>query len=237
MVALALAVIFGERRSFHKHSVSLIRGLKPPLKVLGEQYIPHCGPGVILANHYSSPTFWIPWLVAAVTAAVDQEIYWTMTGSFKYSGQIMRDRKQKLSQWLLGKVARVYGFNTMPPMPPAPHEVTVRAQSVLRIIAHAREHPEQLIGLVPEGSDQAGGVMSLPPEGAGRLGIALASPGLLFSPVGVYEETGELCVCFGQPFRLDVPTANDRAAVDYAAREKIAHEIARCLPDRLRGGW
>jgi hypothetical protein len=232
---LALACIFNRRRAFPEHARRLLPGLRPPLRVLGKENIPCAGPAVIVVNHYWSPTFWAPWLAIAISAVVPREIYWTMTGAFTYPGRVFSGPRKWLSRALLAQVARVYRFNTMPPMPPAPGEVVLRAQAVRRLLDHARRNSSVLIGLAPEGYDRPGGVLGLPPEGAGRLALALSRMGRMFSPAGVYEESGGFCLCFGAPFRLEVTAGGSSKETDLAARLTITREIARCLPPRLRG--
>ncbi len=232
---LALAFIFDRRRTFSEHARRLQSGIRPPLRVLGEENIPCAGPGVIEVNHYASPSFWAAWLAIAISAVVPAEIYWTMTGAFTYPGKSFGRLRTRLSRVLLSRVARVYGFNTMPAMPPNPAEVALRGQAVRRLLEYARMNPKALVGLAPEGFDRPGGVLGLPPEGAGRLALALARMGLVFYPVGAYEEKGEFCLCFGAPFRLEIPVSAAPKEADLAARTTVTREIARCLPPRLRG--
>jgi hypothetical protein len=210
--------------------------MDPPLHWLGEENIPNRGPGAITVNHYSSPTFWAPWLAVAISALVPGEITWTVTDAFTYTGSL-RKLRRGLSHLLLTRMARVYGFNSMPPMPPVPGDEALRAASVRRLMAQVRASPDGLVGLAPEGCDRPGGVLGLPPSGAGRLALALAERGLSFFPVGAYEEGGVFWLRFGPAYRLEALAGMDRQDADLAAREQITREIARLLPERLRGGY
>ena len=234
---LALAWVFVQHRSFTNHALRLLPGIHPPLRVWGKDNIPCAGPGVITVNHYWSPTFWAPWIAIALSAIVPVDIYWTMTDAFTYPSRRFARYRRAVSHILLTRIARVYAFNTMPPMPPAPGEAPERAASVKRLLEYVRQNPSALVGLAPEGYDRPGGVLDLPPQGAGRLALALSRLGLYFIPVGAFEESGEFCLCFGKPYRLEVPRSDDRMQVDLFVREMLTREVARCLPQRLRGGF
>ena len=162
---LVFAALTGQRRRFKAHADRMVGGIQPPLQVLGAEYIPRDGPGVITVNHYSRPGFWTPWFPAAISAAVPAEIYWTMTSAWRYPGQRWGRLYRWLSSQVLARVARVYGFNSMPPMPPAPDEIGQRAAAVTRLMRYARANPRALIGLAPEGGDQPGGVLGCRPAG------------------------------------------------------------------------
>ncbi len=234
-IELAAAGLSGGKRSFRAHAARMLRGIEPPPRVLGEENIPRRGPGLITVNHYSRPGFWSPWFSAAVSASVPVDIHWSMADAWTYPGRRFGQVYRWLSHWMLTRVADVYGFTRMPPMPPAPDEVAQRAQAVRQLMRFARAHPEALIALAPEGGDQPGGILSLPPAGFGRLALALARLGMPFSPVGVYEEDGCLFARFGAPDRLEIAKAGDRDQADGLARCVVMQKIAGCLPERLRG--
>jgi hypothetical protein len=235
ILPLAGAWISGAKRSFGVDARRLLRGVCPPLRVWGKENIPLYGPGLITINHYWSPTFWAPWLPIAVSALVPGDVFWTMTDAFTYPGQRLGNIRRSLSHLLLTRIAAVYGFNTMPPMPPNPAEIADRARSVQRLIDYARSHPGALIGLAPEGYDRPGGILDLPPEGAGRLALILAGQDRQVYPVGAFEEDGEYQIRFGQPYHLAIKNTHDRKEADYQARVQITKAIAQCLPERLAG--
>ncbi len=234
---LALAGLTGGRRSFTAHARQMLPGIWPPLCVLGAEHIPTGGPGVITVNHYNRPGFWSPWFPAVISAQITGEVHWVMTDAFTLRSHPLGGLYRWLSHLALSQVARVYGFSMMPPMPPMPGEEGLRAAAVQRLVQYVRGHPDALLGLAPEGGDQPGGVLSDPPEGFGRLALLLSRRGMLFYPVGVYDEAGCLCVRFGERYCLSVPVGPDRHAVDCLAREMVMCRIADCLPHRLRGRY
>jgi hypothetical protein len=232
---LVIAGLFGLKRNFRTDAARMLPGITPQPVLTGKENLPACGPGVITVNHYFRSGFWTPWFPALISAAVPRDIFWTMTDAFTYPGYRFGWLYRSVSHWVLGRVAKVYSFNSMPPMPPAPGEIMERTQSVTRIMAYARKHPEALIGLAPEGGDQPGGCLHLSPPGFGKLAIALARQGMVFYPVGVYEEHGLFCIRFGNPYCLEVPDYITRVEQDLFARRIVKDAVAQCLPDWLRG--
>ena len=63
----------------------------------------------------------------------------------------------------------------------------------------------------------------------------LAQLGYPFYPVGVYEEMDALCLSFGPPFRLELPTILTNNEVDACASQMVMHALARQIPGKLRG--
>lgn len=232
---LGWAILTNRRRSFRADAARLVGEGGFRIMVSGAENIPCRGPGVITVNHYWSPTFWAPWLAVILSALVPKDVYWTMTDAFTYPGKLFGGLRRGLSHILLIRVAKAYGFNTMPPMPPAPAEAALRTQSVRRLLDYARKHPACLIGLAPEGYDRPGGALDLPPEGVGRLCLALARNGYRFHPVGIYEEGGIVVVNFGASYQIAEQDQDmDRKEVDLAVRLQVTREISRCLPERLQ---
>lgn len=235
-LALAAAALAGRRRSFREEARRMVASLKPPLRVSGIKNIPQSGPCVITVNHYWNPRFFSPWLAAVVSSQIPVDIYWTMANAWTYPpGNRLGRLFTPVTRWAFNRVARVYEFNPMPPMPPRPGDVHERAAAVQRMIAYARRNPYGIIGLAPEGGDQPGGVLGMPPAGTGRLALALAKKGMAFVPVGIYEEAGVLTVSFGQSYCLDLAELDSRIENDRRAREVIMRAIARCVPEVLRG--
>lgn len=224
-------------RSVARDAQAAMAGLRPALAVRGEENIPTRGPALLACNHYSRPEFAAWWLALAISAAVaaqrapgaDPEIHWVMTAAWTFPGSRWRQRfLTPLTRWAFRRVARVYGFIPMPPMPPDPHEVEARAQAVLRTVRLARQVAQTggMIGLAPEGMDTPGN-LGEPPEGAGRFVALLVEAGLPVLPVGVTESAGRLRVSFGPPFVPQVPP--DRAERDRAVTEWVMSGIARQL--------
>ena len=116
-------------RSFARDAQVAVRELRPGLEVLGGEHVPPRGPCLVACNHYSRPGFDAWWLALAITAAVaahrapdaDPEVHWVMTAAWTFPESGWRHRiLTPLTRWAFGRVARVYGFVTMPPMPPTP---------------------------------------------------------------------------------------------------------------------
>lgn len=231
---LSAALLLNRRRSFGALARAACARRGIPARVLGREHVP-TGPGLITINHYHSARFWSAWMALAVSAQVPAEIYWTIASAWTFPGNRLGRMLRPPTQWLFTRIARIYNLNSMPPMPPAPAEITARAASVRRMLAYARSHPTGLLGLAPEGGDQPGALLTLPPNGAGRLALTIARLGWPIYPAGIYEESdGSPTLAFGPPYRLEIdPTAGEQA--DRLARETLMKAIAQLLPPALRG--
>ena len=225
-------------RSFAHDAQVAVTGMRPEPEVLGGQHIPPRGPCLVACNHYSRPGFAAWWLALAVAAAVaahrapdaDSEIRWLMTAAWTFPESPWRRRVlAPLTRWAFRRVAQVYGFVTMPPMPPDPSEVEARALAVLRAVRLARRAAQEggIVGLAPEGRDVPEGLGQPPPGGGGFIAL-LARAGLPVLPVGVAEVGGRLRVSFGPPFVPEIPP--DRARRDRAVARQVMAAIARQLP-------
>jgi hypothetical protein len=116
--------------------------------------------------------------------------------------------------------------------------VVARARSVRRTLEFARQHPQAILGLAPEGGDNPpAGALARPASGAGRFLLLLAGLGFEIVPVGAYEETGEFRLHFGPAYRLSVPDGLSTHEKDLAASETVIRAIATQLPERLRGSY
>jgi hypothetical protein len=123
----------------------------------------------------------------------------------------------------------------MPPMPPRTKDVKARAQSVRKVLAFAGSHPQAILGLAPEGGDQPGGLLNMPPAGAGRFMLLLAEKGFPILPVGCFEEAGVFCLHFGELYHLKIPGGLAIKEKDAAAAGCVMQKIAPLLPEKLRG--
>ena len=220
-------------RSFAGDARLAVAGLRPPLQVLGRENIPAQGPCLVTCNHYSRPGFAAWWVALAITAAVadqrahdaDAEIHWVMTAAWTFPESPWRHRLlTPLSRWAFKRVAKVYGFVSMPPMPPDPREVEARALAVRRTVHLARRLAPQggMLALAPEGMDTAGG-LGQPPAGAGRFVALLVGTGMPVLPVGVAESAGRLCAAFGPPFVPQTPSL--RAERDRSVMQQVMDAI------------
>jgi 1-acyl-sn-glycerol-3-phosphate acyltransferase len=133
-----------------------------------------------------------------------------------------------LSRWVFRRVARVYGFISMPPMPPRPGELEARALAVLRAVRLARRAAREggMVGLAPEGQDTPD-ELGEPPENAGRFMALLIEAGLPVLPVGVTELGGWMRVAIGPAFWPEVPAG--RAERDEVVTVQVMAEIRRAM--------
>ncbi len=236
MVAgLAFDFLLKRAHSFREDGMTCIGRLNPPLRVLGKEAVPQSGPCILTFNHYFRPGFNAWWMALALAATLPVDIHFTMTGELTFPGKWYAPFGKTGSRWLLKRFARIYGFTSMPPMPPRPKDLRERAQSVRRVLAFARSHPQAILGLAPEGGDQPGGLLNWPPAGAGRFILLLADLGFPLLPVGCFEEEGAFCLHFGEKYWLEVPRHLNPDEKDRQVAEIVMSAIADQLPSRLRG--
>ena len=224
-------------RSFSRDAQSAVAGLSPAPRVLGAEYVPRRGPCLVTCNHYTRPGFAAWWLTLVTTASIaaqrapgaSLEVHWVMTAGWTFPESGWRRRVlTPLTYWAFDRVARVYGFVTMPPMPPDPGQVEARASSVLRTVRLARRLVQEggMVGLSPEGRDVPDG-LGQPPAGVGEFITLLVRTGLSVLPVGISEPDGRLLVSFGPPFVPDMPP--DRKERDRVVAEQVMAAIAQQL--------
>lgn len=234
---LAKSVLSGGRRSFREDSLYALSLLNPPCEFRGRENIPYRGPYLVTSNHYSREGFQTWWISLAISAALPVEVHWIMTGAWIYLGKVYEAPMRRLSTWLFGRLALVYGFTTMPPVAPYSMDTEGRASSVRQILAYARRTPGAVIGLAPEGTDFSGGVLGTPPPGAGRFIAHLARSCQIILPVGIFEEPDHLCARFGEPYRLEVPGELSPDVSDAYVSAVVMHALASQLPASLRGKY
>ncbi len=233
--ALARDILLLRKRDFHKDARACIAKLNPPLNVLGGENIPQHGPCVITVNHYHREGFGAEWLALAIAALVPVNMHWIMTGEFMYQGKWYEAAGARCSRILLNRIARVYGFTTMPPMPPRARDIEERAASVRAVLEYVKRTKDPILGLAPEGYDTPEGILTRPARGVGRFALLLSKAGFEFIPVAVYESDSMLHVHFGKPYILS--TTHDLTSVekDTHASQIIMKNIAGLLPVHLRG--
>lgn len=198
-------------------------------------------PLLFLVNHYSRTGFRAWWISIAIGAAVGpplregrREMLWPMTSAWTFPDPIGSRLITPLTEWLLARIARMYAFTLMPPMPPRPQDLAARADSVRRILRAARNsHPP--MAMAPEGMDSPDGRLMPPPAGAGQFIAHLAQAGYALAPVGAYEEENAFCLNFGKVFRLLSPAAPGPESRDRETTNLVMQSIAGLLPERLRG--
>lgn len=241
-IALAIVrdAILGRRRSFYADSRALVRGISS-LRVVGA--IPDLAaargrkapPGgwLVTVNHYSRPGFRAWWIPISIASLFPREIHWVITSTLTFPDFFLRHTYTPLSEWFLPRLARMYGFDSMPPMPPRPQDVAARAHAVREVLRLARSTPPPVIGLAPEGGDSADNLLTLPPPGAGRFIAHLAEIGLTLLPIGAFEAEDAFCIRFGPPYPLPINVPTDPDARDAHVARLVFRAIADCLPPRL----
>ena len=234
-VRVAFDALLLRRRSFREDARACIGRLKPSLRVLGKEHIPQRGPCAVTVNHYHREGFGAEWLALAIASVIPADMHWAMTGEWTYPGKWYAPLGRSLSRFILHRLARVYGFTSMPPMPPRPKDVVERAASVRAVLEFVKRVKDPILGLAPEGGDSADGKLARPASGVGRFGLLLSNAGLKFVPVGAYEEDGVFTVHFGEAYELNVERGLSSDEKDAQAAQIIMKNIARLLPAHLRG--
>ncbi|MFZ1040086.1 MAG: 1-acyl-sn-glycerol-3-phosphate acyltransferase [Anaerolineales bacterium] len=227
--------ILDHRRVFRDDARLCIERLNPPLQVLGKENIPQRDPCVLTMNHYTRTGFHIWWGAMAVSSSICAPVRWVIAGEWTAPGKWYELIKGAVSRFAANRIARVYGFTTMPPMPPRPRDVEARAASVLAVLKYVKQTKDAMIGFAPEGGDQIEEKLMMPASGVGRFGLLLAAQGLRFAPVGVYESNGELRVHFGEAYDLCVERHGSSDEKDQEASRTMMKHIASLLPSHLRG--
>jgi 1-acyl-sn-glycerol-3-phosphate acyltransferase len=224
-------------RSFAADSLRAVQALEPPVRYECARHIPARGPCLVVCNHFSAPGYGAWWTTFAISAAVARhrtpgaarELHWVITAAWRGAGDGWRSRAlARVTGWAFRRVALVYGFVNMPPMPPRPDEVAARARSVLQTVRLARSAAQAggLLGLSPEGQDHAGG-LGEPPAGAGEFIALLVEAGLPVLPAGVSQADGQLRVRFGPVFIPRIPPKRDNR--DGVVARQVMDAIGRCL--------
>jgi hypothetical protein len=235
LLGVAWAVIGGKKRSFRQDAMDCTRKLQ--MRILNPENMPQKGPGVVLVNHYYRPGFFAGWIALAVSAAVPVELVWMMTAAWTEGSTPWEWVKARCSVSLFPRLARVYSFIPMPPMPPRAHEVAARARAVRQFLAATRQMPPPVLAVAPEGMDPLGGQLMQPHRGVGRMLAKLAARGLRFYPVGVFEQDKALILHFGPVFQLSLSAGLGAEKIDQEAADSAMCAIAACLPSALRGAY
>jgi hypothetical protein len=238
---LSLSWLVLHRRDFRADALACLASLPRMPQVNGAGHIPAGGSCLVTFNHYYRPGFNVMWLVMALAAALPAELFEQarviMTGELTYPGKWYAPLGKPLSQFVLKRLARVYGFSTMPPMPPREKDVEQRARSVRAVLSWLKETDRPVLLLAPEGGDQPGGRLTRPPAGVGRFIDLLVARGMNILPAAGWETDGAIHLRFGPPYRLEIPRQSSRDEFDGAASSMVMGAIAELLPEALRGDY
>jgi len=224
---LVWSVLTLKKRSFAADSARLSKGIHPPLKIFGEENIVRDGPALVVCNHYHREGFSAFWIAVAVQAALAEfreerdDIHWVMTAAWNFEESRWKHAfLTPITKWAFKRIAQIYEFVNMPPMPPAEHEVLERAVAVRKSLRMAKKLAESggLMGLAPEGRDvfESGRYV---PDGVGDFIYHLNKLGLPILPVGISEVGGKLQISVGKMIELDLPkekSTRDRVVANQA---------------------
>lgn len=241
VLRLGWAVLARQKLDFGQFSRQLLPRLSPPLRLLGSEYIPAAVPCVITVNHYARYGFQAWWLSVLISAALAAPVHWIMTAEWTNPNPWKSWWWSPLTRWFFQRLADVFDFTTMPPMPPDPRQAMQRAAAVRNALRLIRERQESggsfpvVIGLAPEGGDMPDGLISMPPAGAGRFILLMVEMGLIVHPVSVYIDQTGLCLRFGKPYLPVVRQGLSRDELDRDVRWQVMQEIANLAPPELRG--
>ena len=235
IAGLVRDVILLRHRSFREDAIVCVGRLKPSLRVLGKENIPQRVPCVVTVNHYYRAGFAAPWIALAIAATIPVDMHWIMTGELTYPGRWYAPLGMPLSRFVLHRIAKVYGFTAMPPMPPRKKDIEERAASVRKVLDVVRREQNPILGLAPEGGDSIDGKLTRPASGLGRFGLLISNAELTFIPVGAYEADGVFVIHFGESHDLVVERGLSSNEKDAQAAQIIMKNIAKLLPENLRG--
>jgi 1-acyl-sn-glycerol-3-phosphate acyltransferase len=227
------AALLLQPRSFRRDSQRFVAGLRPPLAISGVEAVDFEKALLLTINHYHRPGFRAWWLPLSVSAVVPCHVHWMMTAAWTFPGRPFSKQLTSLSRRLFRRIAAVYGFSTMPPMPPDPDEVGLRARSIRSVLTYARRTPSPVIGFAPEGRDSPDGRLMRPPPGAGRFIHHLAQLGLEIVPIGAFEANGSFQINFGSPYRLEIPNHLPVHEIDNLVSRLVMRSIANLLPPEM----
>jgi 1-acyl-sn-glycerol-3-phosphate acyltransferase len=229
-VSILRDFLLGRRRSLASDAPQWMKGVRS-FAVLGT--VPSGNdPYLYLVNHYSREGFRAWWIAIALTFAVGRELHWPMTSAWTFPEPLRSHLLTPVTEWALARIAHMYGFTLMPPMPSRERDLEARAAAVRRILRLARGKAPS-IAMAPEGMDSPDGRLMRPPPGAGRFIELLAGAGYTLAPVGAFEEGVCFCLRFGRPFALPRAAGLGADERDRETGRIVMEKIAELLPLNL----
>ncbi|MGD2162110.1 MAG: hypothetical protein PVG02_08490 [Anaerolineales bacterium] len=236
LITMLLSFLTWKKRSFRSDALGLMHGVEPSPTVVGDIPEPPAGGIVILTNHYHRPGFQAWWIALAISSVIQIDLHWVVTSAWVYTDHLRAMTITPVSRWLLRRIAYSYDFTAMPAMPPREEDTQRRAAAVRSLLRYVKQTAQPMLGFAPEGFDSVTGQLQKPPEGVGRLLAHFANAGLKWSPVGVYEEGGNLILNFGALTEPHIPQNNPNR-LDREVADQAMMALAACLPARLRGPY
>jgi len=228
------ALIFLKKRNFWEDSIQVLKSGHIKIDLRGSEYIPKEGPVLFLVNHYSAPEFSALWIAMSLSAICPKNITWVMTDAWTFPKRKFRKLAREISHFILTRIAKVYGFFTFQPVSDDPTNVIEQALSIRRILHFARDHPDSMVSIAPEGRDMVDGTLGNPPPGAGLLIKAFTKVAYRLLPVGFYATPGTCHLNFGKPLLLNIRKTLKKDEIDQQVNQKVMQSIGELLPEKLR---
>jgi hypothetical protein len=190
-----------------------------------------CGT-LITTNHFSANDFRAWWITITISAVYPLNVHWVVTSGWENSGWL-----KGFTHWLFPFGSKILGFTPMPAMPPSPTEAEQRARAVRQVLSYVSQTAHPIVGLAPEGADTPGGVLGKLPPGVGRFIYLLSEYCPQILPVGVWKDTRQIKLKFGNPYQLSLPVGLTAKERDSWVGATVMHRIAALLPSHLRGDY
>lgn len=224
------ALIFQLKRNFREDSIRVLKASQINIESSGVNRLPTKGPVLYLVNHFSAPGFSALWLAMSMAATVPADITWTMTDAWTFPKRRFRKLARNISRIILTRIAKTYGFITFQPISEDPTVVIEQALAIRRIIHFAKDHPQSVLSIAPEGRDTNDGTLGNPPPNAGLLINAIAKLNYKLIPVGFYASEDTCHLNFGKPISLKSYNGRNKDEIDRKVSQKVMQSIRDLLP-------
>jgi 1-acyl-sn-glycerol-3-phosphate acyltransferase len=214
-----------KRRSLRSDALKLTARVTPPIDYQGIENIPAGGGCLVTINHFARPGFNTAWIALGLSAALPAEVTWVMADEWVFEGNALAFLLRPVMRYLLGSINFVYSFLSMPTMVAGYAEGAEKSAAVRRVIEFARDNPQSIIGLAPEGQDSPNNGVGDLPTGSGKFIHYLNQAGFQILPVGITEKEDQLIFRIGKAYDLDVPSSVNPTEIDALVRAQVRCQI------------